>query len=225
MTAREAFDAWVEANAARGSDFYFVQIGANDGRSLGGQTGVTDDPIYDFVLKHGWSGLLVEPVEYLFERLLATYEGQPGLRFEKVAIAATPEPRTLYRLREDAHDLPWFYDKIGSFHLSVLMKEKEAIPDLEEHVVEEVVPCMSFGDLCEKHDVRHIDLLQIDTEGHDFEVLKMVDFDHLRPRAILYEHKHLSLADQKAAMTLLEGEEYECEIGEHDTFAQTIEQE
>ena len=68
MGARTAFEEWVEANG-RDPEFFFVQIGANDGRSLGGTPGVTDDPIFEYVHTYRWSGLLVEPIPYLFDRL------------------------------------------------------------------------------------------------------------------------------------------------------------
>ena len=41
-----------------------------------------------------------------------------------------------------------------------------------------------------------IDLLQIDTEGFDYEVLKMFDFNTYRPVIIQYEHFHLSMEEQ-----------------------------
>ena len=49
-------------------DFFFVQIGANDGFKA--------DPIYLYVRKYGWKGILVEPVSYIFEKLKENYKVQ-----------------------------------------------------------------------------------------------------------------------------------------------------
>ena len=43
-----------------------------------------------------------------------------------------------------------------------------------------------------------IDLLQIDTEGFDYEVMKTVPFRHVRPRVIVYEEKILGKRDRSA---------------------------
>src|SRR5207245_6466419 len=50
-----------------------VQIGSNDG--------VANDPINESLRARRWSGVLVEPIPYLFERLRANYEGVPAVRF------------------------------------------------------------------------------------------------------------------------------------------------
>lgn len=53
----------------------FIQIGSNDG--------LANDPLREFVLSKRWKGILVEPVPYLFDRLIDNYKGIDGLYFEK----------------------------------------------------------------------------------------------------------------------------------------------
>src|SRR5271157_3744519 len=69
-------------------DFFFVQIGANDG--------VCCDPIREYVIKSHWRGLLVEPVPFLFRRLVENYRDEPQLIFENVAVAPHDGAMTLY---------------------------------------------------------------------------------------------------------------------------------
>lgn len=52
----------------KNANFFFRQIGANDG--------VLGDPLHDSVLRHKLTGLLVEPLPNLCERLKANYAGQ-----------------------------------------------------------------------------------------------------------------------------------------------------
>jgi hypothetical protein len=65
--------------ARRMDDVFFVQIGANDGK--------TEDYLYDFVCRGGWRGILVEPVRPVFEKLQRNYRDVPDLTFENVAIS------------------------------------------------------------------------------------------------------------------------------------------
>ena len=46
-------------------DFFFIQVGANDGLMC--------DPIRQFIVKHSWGGILVEPVPDYFELLKKNY--------------------------------------------------------------------------------------------------------------------------------------------------------
>lgn len=51
-------------------------------------------------------------------------------------------------------------------------------------------------------------ILQIDTEGYDFNIIKSAFEANLTPPSIQYEHKHLSLGDQCQCRELLEGVGY-----------------
>ena len=59
----------VEALSRSGRAVRFVQVGSNDATS--------DDPLRPYVDAWGWTGVLVEPVPYVYERLRA---GEPGER-------------------------------------------------------------------------------------------------------------------------------------------------
>jgi hypothetical protein len=48
---------------------------------------------------------------------------------------------------------------------------------------------MSFQDLIQENHVKKIDLLQIDTEGYDYEIIKMIDFHEIKPHIIHFEHR------------------------------------
>jgi len=62
--------------------FFFVNIGASDG--------VIADPIYPFMQSHHPTGIAVEPVPYVMERLKQNYREFPGIVFEQVAVADSP---------------------------------------------------------------------------------------------------------------------------------------
>ena len=193
-------------------EVFFIQIGACDG--------VRTDPIHQYIVRDGWSGVLVEPVGYLFKRLQATYAGMEQLTLVNAAIAATNETRAFWFLRasEDA-ELPEYYDELGSFYPDVVRKHAASIPNLEHYLVSEDVRCLTLNTLLRDHGVTRIDLMLIDTEGYDFEVIKLIDFTHDRPTRILYEHKHLSDSDREQCLRLLRREGYTIGQDGQDTLA------
>ena len=167
--------------------FFVFQIGACDG--------IMADPIYHKINKYGWSALLVEPQKSEFENLKLNYIKNKNIKLENVAISDSIGHRKLYKLEDNeiAHD--WqrgtasFLDKprFGSF---------------------EIVKCVTFDEILNENQINEIDLLQIDVEGYDFELLKLFDFERLKPSLIRYEHKHLNFSDKILCTDLLEKHGY-----------------
>lgn len=165
-------------------DFFFIQIGSNDGKS--------GDPIFELVKKYNWAGILIEPVKYLFEKLKKNYKNNSNLTLINLAISKKNGSRKFYRLKMNNDNLPEWYDQIGSFYLKVLLKHKRHISNIEDYIISEDVECQSLKTLVKNNNISMIDLLHIDTEGYDFEILKMLKNIPCKPKMILYEHKHLS---------------------------------
>jgi len=176
-------------------DLHFIQIGANDGK--------TYDPIHKFVKKYNWSGVLVEPQPEAYSHLTANYAGQSALIFVNSALSSDNEPRILYRTKYGCKELPTWSQGLATFDKSILLAHKELIPDIEAYIEEQIVPCVTFGDLLVMTGKRDVDLIQIDVEGYDYEIIKLIPFDTINPNIIHYEHKHLSLPDQEGALKYL----------------------
>src|SRR5260370_28265805 len=159
-------------------DALFIQVGAHDG--------VLFDPLRRHILERNWSGIMVEPVPFLFDRLRENYRGVPKLAFENVAISDSEGSREFYFLPPTAEgDLPTWHDALGSFLKDTLISgSKHWIPDIEDRVSTMEVPCVTFAGLCDRYGVGHIDLVQIDTEGYDYEIIKLIDLDRLQPKII-----------------------------------------
>ena len=66
---------------------------------------------------------------------------------------------------------------------------------MEDYIISEDVYCTTIEDLLIKHNFKSIDLLQIDTEGFDFEIIKTINFSVLKPTMISFENMHLSKSD------------------------------
>jgi FkbM family methyltransferase len=191
----------------------FIQIGANDGKS--------GDPLFEYITKRNWTGVLVEPVGFLYEQLKNTYSGKESeVHFENVAIGQKKGKQIFYRLKHSAEiNAPQWYDQLGSFNKDVLLKHKRDIPHIEELMVEEEVTTVTISDLMVKYDLRELELLHIDTEGYDYEIIKTFPFDITRPELILFEHKHLLVKSFQQCISLLRSHDYLLFSFDWDTIA------
>jgi FkbM family methyltransferase len=182
----------------RDPEFFFLEIGANDG--------VVADPIHELVRRHGLAGLLVEPLPDLFEQLKANYAGHPKVAFERCAIGREDGQATLYRVRPDA-PLPRWAHSIASFDRAHLIHHltgtKKGASSVESYVEETKVPCLKLSTLLRKHGIEHLTLLQVDTEGFDCEVVRMALEAGLRPAIINYEFIHAGRRAQSECKQLL----------------------
>jgi FkbM family methyltransferase len=193
---------------------FFVEIGANDGDQ--------HDHLQALIRTREWSGLMVEPVPYVFERLRRNYADRHRVTLENAAIGDRDGRHAFYHLREadpgERDRLPSWYDGIGSLSRANVLAHRRHIPDIDERIVRSEVPCLTFESLCRKHGVERVDLLAIDAEGYDAEILRRIDFGVLRPRLIVYEHFHLEPHERVACRTALEVTGYETIEEGFDTW-------
>lgn len=204
-------------------DFFFVQIGANDGKK--------NDSIYDLVIKYNLSGLLVEPLNGPFQSLIKNYSGNSNLIFENVAISSKEGFQSMYEIKKEFQDVYEKHTKekatmMSSFNkdhvrkflrrgMGNFFKDKQ----VDDYISEVQVKTTPFDMLMQKHQIRNIDLLQIDTEGFDFEIIKMVDFSKYSPKLINYESVHLNASDRIKCESLLKEKGYLLLNNKADTYA------
>jgi FkbM family methyltransferase len=194
-------------------DTVFVEIGANDGEA--------HDHLAPYVRSRNWRGVMVEPVPFVFERLRENYGDLDRVALENAAVADRDGRLPFYAPREaDASegDLPPWYPAIGSFSREVALRLAREAPGIEERIERIEVPCLTFESLCRKHGIGHVDLLVIDTEGYDWEILRRLDLHAHRPRLVVYEHYHLTDAEQGDARAHLASFGYETMAEFFDTF-------
>lgn len=160
---------------SNGKPFTFVQVGANDG--------ILDDPIRESVCRYHLRGLLIEPLPDLFEKLKRNYSSETQLSFENVAILPKDDAVTIYRVREDAA-VPFHWHGIASFYRNNLIAQ--GVP--EEFIESLHVKGAPLKSVLSQHNIDDVTLLQIDTEGYDFEIIKSAFDAQIFPDIINYEH-------------------------------------
>jgi FkbM family methyltransferase len=201
------------------SDIFFVEIGAMDGVSF--------DPLYEYVVANHWRGLLVEPLHDMFDQLRKAYQNQKGLIFENVAIAEAPGTKKIYRVSLDSVEqglVPYWAKGISSFfddrnEIGGMGVSNELFKTIQSHVTSEIVRCETLHNLLYKHDIRKIDVLQIDVEGYDYEILKQLDFGRFRPRIIRMEWSVLTRDERQQTLELFKVHGYRTRILSEDIIA------
>lgn len=193
-----------------------IQVGANDG--------TMDDPVHKIIQRMGLPAILIEPLPDLFEKLKDSYANCSKVRFENCAIGSQPGTATIYRVRKDADHLPEWSRGIASFDKNVILKHGTwdglRGKNLDRYIETLQVPVMTLPQIATRHvDIGRIAVLQVDTEGHDYVVVKSAIEGGLTPPIINYEHKHLKYSDQEACRNLLERRGYTFLTTTTDTLA------
>jgi FkbM family methyltransferase len=198
----------LKSNFDVNTNFKFVQVGANDGVSF--------DFLYDFVIQRKSSGIVVEPVLDYFKELEYNYRGFVGITKINKAIHPTEKEISIYRINPIAvTKYPDWVKGISSLDFNHHKKTNINSNDIEKQIVKcETLMRIILDNL---EDVA-TDYFQIDTEGFDYEVLKMVDFNSFKPSVIKFEFINLSPKDNENARIILKENGYYM----FDEFGDTI---
>lgn len=194
--------------------YFYVQIGAYDG--------TTDDEFFPMAYLNHWRGLLLEPQPGAFEKLQRVYAKRPSLKCLQLVLSDHVGKAKFYSVDPNRfRDSRWAH-QIASLNRDVLLKHSKDLKDLEDATIEHEVDCLTFTELARRYGIKEIDLLQVDTEGHDYEIIKTIDFVNLAPHMIRFEHKHLKPTDFAACRALLERQGYRLIVGDYDAVAKRL---
>ena len=171
---------------------------------------------------------MVEPQKDVFDELVRSTR-ESGIAFEQLAITDQECEMTLYKI--SFSNASWA-TTLASFEKRVIEKSindgwvaacaaKEGIDlpaQTKDYCISETIQCTTLKKLLNKHHISALDLLLVDTEGHDFVVVKQIGDLEFRPRIVVFEHKLLSRSDFKACIDRLRALGYQL----HADTANTI---
>lgn len=216
-----SLEAEIDQFSKSKNQIYFVQIGSNDG--------FQHDPLCKFIKRDNWQGLLIEPQQSAFEKLEYIYQSDDVKPLNK-AVNEEDCQRKLYKL--SFTDARWatglssfnrqqLETMIDSGHVARKCEKTGIEPpaDRADYISYDMVECVSFDTLFDRHEVEQLDLVHIDTEGFDYQVLRMFPFDRFQPAFLIFEHSHLSDSDYGAAQDLLKAQGYTLRKYGADTLA------
>ena len=149
----------------------------------------------------------MEPQTDIFRTLVENYKDEQQLSFCNAALANADGVQTLFSVER-------------SSQLASLDREQLEKTTASSAILEHQIQTTSFPTLIKKYEITHLDLLIVDTEGFDFEILKMAFNSSLPiPRLIRYEHLYLNAADRVSCINLLVKHGYKLIRIGHDTLA------
>lgn len=186
------------ALTATGKLDFLIQIGAFDGK--------LHDPLRERVLGLAKYAALVEPQPAVAERLRTLYQDSGDrVVIVEAAVAETDGQAVLYA---DSVSSP--KASLNRHHLSRFHKACT-----HATTVETVSPATLLDRL--GHGMP--DLLQIDTEGMDWKILRLFFESAIRPKVVHFEHLHLTKNEVEEARDRLNQEGYRWRSYEWDTLA------
>lgn len=192
-------------------NFCFIQIGANDG--------VKFDDLFTFVVKRKVRGLVIEPLKHYFTKLNSVYSAFPAITAINCAVHSSEKYVKLYHVDPKIiGTLPEWSQGIGS--IDPEHHKKSGIST--DHIITEEVEAKHLMSIIGENKLTHVNLLQIDAEGYDGEVIKMIDFQRIKPSIIKYEHRNLIEADKEGVEALLKTNGYQLLHIKADTIAVLI---
>ena len=177
--------------------FKFIQVGANDGISF--------DFLYDFVKNRNSFGIVVEPVKAYYDELVINYNNFPEIIKINCAVHPNEKEVVIYKVSSDAKGkYPDWAKGIASLDKDHHKKTNINSKD----IVMELVKAENLMKIISDNHFFKIDYLQIDTEGYDYEVIKMINFNKIKPFIIRYESVNLSNKDNYELSILLKSYGY-----------------
>lgn len=208
---------------SKNREVFVFQVGANDG--------ITHDPIHVFAKRDNWSGILLEPQTYVFNRFLVPiYKRNTGIIPVNAAIGYEDGTATLYKIGVsnerwatglasfDKEALQALYDD-GTVERRAAKVGQRVDKNATNKIVSDEIKTFSPTSLINQYHVNKIDLLMIDAEGFDYEVIKMFDMDLVKPKCIIFERTHLGAEERAECDAFLTKQGYQFKDIEANTVA------
>lgn len=153
----------------------FVDIGANDGRTLSNT--------YYLENSLSWSGIAIEPSPKVFKRL----QENRACILINACISDESGDAEFLELSGYTEMLSGLVDKYDARHIARIDNEIEKFSGVKNYIK---VPCYTLEDILKEHKLQKIDYLNIDIEGGEFDILKTINFKNIDINLIGVENNY-----------------------------------
>lgn len=169
---------------------------------VGGMDGKTFDPLYHNISSK-WDVTILEPIPVQFRKLLNNYKNKKNITLINKALNYTNDNTKMFTIEENSlnnNKVPTWANGISSFYNDrnslgenywngrgkVHLKNGLSFDTVKKYIKEVDVKCTTIDEL----NFNKIDILQSDTEGFDYNILKIV-LDKFKPYIIMFEWNNL----------------------------------
>lgn len=127
---------------------------------------------------NGWRGVTID----LNKKFMRLHKKERKL--DKQFIAPISDVKNMVRIFEHSNNL------MTTINEEFYLKHKDGFENANDG---QLVETFTLNEILSKTDIKHIDLLCIDVEGHDFNVLKSISLEKYKPQVIIIEMHDCSL--------------------------------
>jgi len=150
--------------------------------------------------------IFIEPIPNLYKRLVYNYNRLiPDNKFIFInkAISNKNGFVNMYMLNniEDCINSNRRYGKAPSWakgissinkkHIEAHAKYNSAGYISDPEINKITVKCVTLNSIINKYNIKNIDVLQIDAEGHDYDILMDFNLNNIKPQIIIFEKSHI----------------------------------
>ena len=175
---------------------FFLVIGAMDG--------ISHDNLSPYIRDKKMKGIFVEPVKFMFDKLVDNYKDFDGIFFENCAISDSNGKATIKRIDFNAKNMYPDWSDGGSS----LIPSKTPMKNVS-NLIEEVVATKTLDSLLSQYSEGNIDILQIDCEGYDLIVFRQFDFKKYNPSFISIENLSMTNEEKQETVKILTSNSYD----------------
>lgn len=152
----------------------FVEVGAFDGVHYSNVRRLRET--------HGWTGVSIEPVGKNYDKLSASYTGQPVICVR----CAIGEKEGVAELNVSSYPhLPDWGSDVATLSESETKRWQQQYGAVWH---KERVSVKTLTTVLRENHIETVDFLSVDAEGHDLDVLKGLDFSAYQPQLIVVEY-------------------------------------
>lgn len=170
-------DKYLETNIFKGyMNGFYVDVGAHDGVSI-------NNTLY-FEKNNNWSGINIEPIKTIFDKLVINRPNNINLN----CAVCNNDGETEFLCNNGYTEMiSGIKDNFDSRHLQRLQIENAQYGSTTEIIK---VNTQKLETIFDENKVSHINYLSIDVEGAEFEVIKSINFNKVLIDVIGFENNY-----------------------------------
>jgi FkbM family methyltransferase len=175
--SQEGQDRYLDTSVFKGfRNGVFVDVGAHDGKTI--------NNTFFFEESCGWSGINIEPIREVFDKLSANRPACININCAVSDIDGTAEFICNRGYTEMISGLKEHYD---SRHCARLQRENTRFKGHTEIIR---VPTKRLSTIFTEHAIDHVHYLSIDVEGAEFSVIQSINFEDVFIDVIGFENNY-----------------------------------
>lgn len=203
-----------------GKHYNIVQVGAHKGYTYNDKY-ITDR------LKVEDNAIFIEPIKELFDIMVENHTRyKPNNDYVFINSACSNYNGTIELFVPDIEPFTYEIEK-KYIEMGLPQWTDQLVSSLPNHVKNHyinldtksvIVDCVTLDKIINDYEIDSIGILHIDTEGHDYEVMKGINFNNIKPEIIVFENKHMDGTNSSLGEKYKEITNYLYDIGYEKTY-------